>query len=195
MIITISGSMGSGKTSVAREVAAKLGYRFYSVGDLMGEIAKKRGMSLLELSQFAEKTREIDDELDRMQVELGKKDNIVMDSRLGFHFLPGSVKIFLKCTSRTGAKRIFKQLNASNKERSDEKENTTLELTEENIRKRLASEKKRYSEYYGLADYTDPANYDLVIETDSISIQETVNIILDFLKKLSLESKKASFIY
>jgi predicted cytidylate kinase len=188
MIITISGMLGSGKTSVAKLVASRLGYRFYSTGDLMGEMAMKRGITLLELSKLAEKDRQIDADIDAKTVELGKKDDLVLDSRLGFHFLPESVKIFLKCSIDIGAKRVFKQKLTDSKARAEEAENTSLEMTKKNICTRLASEKKRYKEYYGMDDYTHASNYDVVIDTDDISIEETVDQIIDFVSKRKMRS-------
>ena len=83
MIITISGVPGSGKSTVAKLVAQKLGFRHYSAGDFMRDIAEKRRMSLLELGKAAEKDRSIDHELDRRTAELGKsEDDFVMDLSL-----------------------------------------------------------------------------------------------------------------
>ncbi|MCX6741353.1 MAG: AAA family ATPase, partial [Candidatus Parcubacteria bacterium] len=46
MIITLSGKPGSGKTTVAKILAEKLGYKFYSTGDLRGQMAMKRGLTI-----------------------------------------------------------------------------------------------------------------------------------------------------
>jgi CMP/dCMP kinase len=181
MIITISGKPGSGKSTVAKLIAQKISYRFYSVGDLMGEIAKRRGMSLLELSAFAEKTDEIDRELDAMQISLGKKDNFVIDSRLGFHFLPKSRKIFLDVDLEEGAKRIFGTA------RDDEKENISLKETIKNIKTRIASEKKRYRDYYGIDDFHASSNFDFVLDTTSIPAEEAADRVIKFLKAGSIK--------
>ena len=96
MIITISGKPGSGKSTVAELIAKRLSLKHYSIGNFMREIAKEKGISLLELGKIAEKERWVDDELDKRQIELGgREDGFVIDSRLGFHFIPKSVKIFL----------------------------------------------------------------------------------------------------
>ena len=89
MIITISGAPGSGKTTVARLLAKKLGYRHYSIGDLRGEIALRKGITIDELNKLGEKDPSSDREVDEYLESLGKKeDNLVIDCRMGFHFIP-----------------------------------------------------------------------------------------------------------
>src|SRR3989338_7586745 len=96
MIITIAGTPGAGKSSVAKLVAKKLKLKHYSTGDYMRQIALKRNISLMELSKIAEKDKTIDKELDNWQIKSGKtKDNFVIDSRLGFYFIPHSIKVLL----------------------------------------------------------------------------------------------------
>jgi cytidylate kinase len=176
MIITISGDSGSGKSTVAKAVAEKLGYKFYSIGDFMGEIALEKGISLLELSKLAEKDRKIDEALDSKQIELGKKkSDFVIDSRLGWHFIPGSIKIYLSVNTNEAVKRIFSV------KREDEKENISLSQTKKNIITRKESEKKRYMAYYGV-DYFDESNYDFVIDTTNIPAKKVAERIVKFVK-------------
>lgn len=178
MIITISGSLGSGKSTVAKLLAKKLGYKHYSMGDFQRELAKERGISLLELSKLEEKDKSLDKIVDQKQKDLGKKeDNFVIDSRLGFYFIPHSVKLFLEIDEKEAAKRIFNHL------RPGEKENATLEETEENIKIRKKSEIKRYQEYYNL-DLHDKSNYDLVIDTTNISAEQVSEEVLNYLKSI-----------
>ncbi len=177
MIITVSGNPGSGKSSVSRLLAKKLGFRHYSVGDLMRTLAKRRGISLLDISRKAEKDRSIDIELDKMQTDLGKKqDNFIIDSRLGFHFISHSVKVFLEVRDEVAAERIFKDL------KRDERENTSLEKTLENIKRRKKSERLRYRRYYSLDCY-NKKQYDLILDTTHLSIEQVVEKILEFLEK------------
>ncbi len=185
MIITLSGSAGSGKSSVATYVAKKLKFHHYSTGDFMRELATERGLTILELSALSERDPSIDRQLDQRQVTLGKtKDRFVMDSRLGFYFIPHSFKVYLDATLLERAKRIFSQQRASER-------NLSLEETKENIRRRLASEQKRYKKLYGI-DYTDPENYDLTIDTSKLTIQKVGDqIISAFAKKFAQEQKKS----
>ena len=178
MIITISGKPGSGKSTVAKELAKKLNLKYYSIGDLMGRIALEKKISLLQLSKIAEHDESIDKELDQKQIQLGKtKDNFVIDSRLGFYFIPNSIKVFLDVSLEEGAKRIFKT------KRADEKENISLNDTIKNIKKRIKSEKKRYKKYYGI-DHYDKKNYDIIIDTTKRDVKQVVRIILDKIRKL-----------
>lgn len=171
MIITISGIAGSGKSTMAKLLAEKLNYKHYSVGDFMREMAKERNLTLLELSKKAETDKTIDKELDKKQIELGKKeDNFVIDSRLGFHFIPNSKKIFLEVDLNEAAKRIFR-------EKRQHEQYKDIQESIEKIKTRIKSEDKRYREYYNM-DYHDKKNYDLVIDTTNITVEQVLNKIL-----------------
>ncbi len=176
MIITISGIAGSGKSTVAVELAKTLGLKHYSIGELMREMAKKKGMSLLELGKLAEKDPAIDKMLDERQIELGKtKDNFVIDSRLGFHFIPHSVKVFLDVAVDEAARRIFMQ-GRQHESYMD------IEESLQKISERIASEDKRYRQYYKI-DYHDKGLYDFVIDTTKLQVKQVVGKIVVFLRR------------
>jgi len=175
MIVSISGTAGSGKSTVGRLLAKRLGFRHYSSGDFMRELAEERKVSLLELSKEAEKDRSIDEEIDERQIRLGmNEDDFVIDSRLGFHFIPHSVKIFLDADFNERVKRIL----ADNIRKEH---NVNVESTKKNILNREKSEKKRYKEYYSLEPY-DKKHYDFNVDTTNIEPEEAVNKIIEFLK-------------
>ncbi len=107
MIITISGTPGSGKSTVGKIIAERLKLNHYSTGDLMRTIAKDKGVSLEQLGKIADGDNgEIDRQLDDRQVSLDKnEDNFVIDGRLSFHFIPNSFKIFIDATIEERARR------------------------------------------------------------------------------------------
>lgn len=184
MIITIAGRLGSGKSTLAKIVAKKLGLKHYSTGDFYREIARKRGVTPLELAEIAKHDKSVDKMLDERQVKLGKEeDDFVIDARLGWFFIPNSIKIFLDVSQEEGARRIFSQ------KRKDEKENTSLEKTMENIRKREESEHQRYEELYK-ADYLDLSNYDLVVDTTNIPIDGVAKKVVEFIKRKTKRKPK-----
>ena len=172
MIITISGKAGSGKSTVARELAKQLKLKHYSIGDLMRQMAKDRNISLLELGKAAEKDKSIDKELDERQIKLGKEENnFVIDGRLTAYFIPNAdIKIFLECEDRIRAERILKD------ERKDEKSKDINGVISK-IRERESSERKRYKQYYGI-DYYDEEMYNLFIDTTKLSVKEVAGRIM-----------------
>ena len=180
MKITISGTPGSGKSTVAKKLAEKLGLRHFSAGDFQRDLAKEKGVTPLEFAKMAEADPEIDKKTDSWAEAVGEADdNFVMDSRLAFNFIPDSVKIFLDVSEDDAARRIYHDM------RPEEKENTTQGATYESIKKREESEKKRYQQYYGI-DYTNPDNYDLVIDTTEVPVAEVVKKILKFINEREL---------
>jgi predicted cytidylate kinase len=180
MIITISGSAGSGKSTVGKFIAKKLGLKHYSTGDFMREIAKERNISLEELGEIAEEDRSIDVALDKRQITLGKKeDNFVIDGRLSFHFIPKAVKIFLDADLKIRAQRIWKDIKDKGL-RKDEQAGSVNEVMEK-IKIRNESEKKRYQKYYKLNPH-NKKHYDLVVDTSKITAEEAADKIVRFIR-------------
>ena len=108
MIITISGWPGSGKTTVGKLLARKLNYKFYSMGNLRGKTALEKNLTIDQLNKIGEDESWTDKDVDEYQKKLGEKeDNLIVEGRLSFHFIPKSLKIFLKVDQIIGAARIF----------------------------------------------------------------------------------------
>lgn len=178
MIITISGLPGSGKSSVGRELAKKLGYEFMSVGDLRGQMAMAKGLTLDELNKLGETEDWTDRQADEKQKKIGRiKDNLVMEGRLSWHFIPNSFKVLLTVDMNTSAERILK----NKADRPDEKTPLNLDEAKALIKERILSDERRYQKYYGL-NYLDHKNYDLVIDTSRKPITKIVAEILDKVK-------------
>lgn len=176
MIVTISGKAGSGKSTVAKLLAKRLGYRHYSMGDLRRKMAREKGLSIGELNRLGEKEPFTDREVDEYQERLGRReDNFVVDGRTSFHFIPQSKKIFLDARLEVRARRVFRD------ERSTEKFKN-LEETKKALVERERSDSKRYKKYYGL-DCSDLKNYDIIIDTSDIPAEKVVEKILEFLRK------------
>lgn len=180
MIITISGTPGSGKSTVAKAVAKELNLKHFSAGDFMREMAESKGISLLELSKMAESDINIDREIDERTKHLALKDNFIIDSRLAFYFIPKAVKIFLTVDPKVAAGRTWKDIQAG-KRHSENQLKSEQEVLDA-VQKRLRSECKRYEEYYGV-NYLDKSNYDFVLDTTNLTIEECVNRVVEFVNK------------
>ncbi|MBI5369997.1 cytidylate kinase family protein [Candidatus Uhrbacteria bacterium] len=183
MIITLTGRPGSGKSTIAKRLSENLGIPWYSMGDLRGKMAHERGMTIDEFNTLGETQDFTDTEVDDYQTKLGQEQqDVIMDGRLSWHFIPNSFKIFLDVDEDEAAQRIF---DASKKGlRKDERPYASAEEVKERVRARVASDQSRYQKYYGL-DYLNQANYDLVIDTTHLSPEQIITQILDKIPTVS----------
>ena len=77
MIVTIDGPAGAGKSSAARELARRLGFRFLDTGAMYRAVtfaAKERGLDLADAARLAELVGEIRVDLDGDHVLLDGRD-------------------------------------------------------------------------------------------------------------------------
>ena len=108
MIISLSGAEGAGKSTIAKMLAAKLGWPRYYMGRIWREKAQEKGLTLVEYQKMGETDPSIDREIDEYQKKLGETlDNFVIEGRTSWYFIPHSFKIFLDVSPEEGAKRIF----------------------------------------------------------------------------------------
>ncbi|MCF7831328.1 MAG: cytidylate kinase family protein [Candidatus Pacebacteria bacterium] len=177
-IITIAGRLGSGKSSTANKIAEKLDYHRFSSGDFMRSIAEKHTVTLQELSEMAERDPSIDHEIDGEVKNAGEKDNLVIDSRLAFHWIPESFKVYLYLRPEIAADRILLDAQDNPNRYAEGYASLTKESVTESITTRLESEKKRYKALYNI-DHTNPENFDLIIDTEKNNLDEVVEIILE----------------
>jgi len=188
MIITISGKAGSGKSTVAKQLAKKLNLKHYSIGDVMRKLAKEKNISLNELSKQAEKDKTIDLTLDKKQIELRDKNNFVIDGRLTAYFLPfADLKVFLDCKDEVRAERIL----------GDKREGETSQHIGDSIEKikhREQSERKRYKKLYNVDYYDKKYNYNLT-KLFKINFRKKAYKIIVFDKDLLVQLDNRLFQY
>lgn len=172
--ITLSGLPGTGKTTVARLLEQRLGLRYVYSGEIFRKLAKKHEMSLEEFGRYCESHREVDEELDRYQLEVLRKGNVIVEGRISGwlaykHHIP-AVKILLHAEIAVRAGRIVKREKGDIKQR------------EEEILRREKSEATRYKNYYGI-DVRDTSIYDLIINTGDKTPEEILEIIIRHLRQ------------
>ena len=170
-IISITGDLGSGKSTVSNLLCKRLNYEYVYTGKIQREIANRYNMTTLELNKYSETHPEIDEEIDSAIKSLNESTDLIVDSRLAWFFIPGSFKVFLKTNLTVSASRI-----SDDNQRANEKYSSKEEAAEEIIA-RKASENKRYVELYGV-DCSDLSNFDLIIDTSFIAPERVRDIIL-----------------
>ncbi|PKP59186.1 MAG: cytidylate kinase [Candidatus Altiarchaeales archaeon HGW-Altiarchaeales-1] len=162
MIITLSGTIGSGKTTIASEISRQ-NFVHISAGGIMRKMAKERNLSLLDFSAYAEKNFEIDKEIDALQKSLVKEEvkrgnNCVVEGRISWFVMKSDIKIFLDADIDVRAK----------------------------IKNRELSEYKRFKEIYSI-DINDLRNYDLCINTSKWDIEGMKKIIFTAIENLKIQ--------
>ena len=156
-IITIAGALGSGKSSTAKLVA------------------KERGLTVEQINEAAELEQEIDHAVDERLKEMGKGSDLVIDSRLAFHWMPNSFKVYLKLDSQQAAERIFNHIQ---KEGRESQSGDSVEEIFAETERRKASEKKRYMNLYSV-DVHDMTPFDVVIDTGPNDLPTVAQMVTD----------------
>lgn len=155
MLITVSGPPGSGKSTTAAALAERFGLTHTSGGDIFRALADDKGISLEELNTRAEEDPAIDKQLDqRLQQTAIEQSELVLESRLA-GWLAGdhaTFRIWLTAPLDIRAERIA------------DRENKPVQQALEETRRREASEKERYQEYYSI-DIDDLSIYDICLNT------------------------------
>jgi len=172
MKITISGIGGVGKGTISKLLAQKLNYEVKSGGDFFREMAKNKGMNLYDFEEYVKKYPEFDYKLDEMQKDFGEKnDNFVLESRIGWYFVPDSFKIKLTCEENERLRRI------------QERDGGEIEEIAQKEKQRLEAINERYKNLYQIENFLDDKNFDLIIDTTNLSPEEIVQKILKKLKE------------
>jgi len=180
MIISFNGDHGSGKSTAAKRVAQALGYPRFYMGQIFRDMAKERNITVEEFNKICQKDHSMDKKIDDCVIKLAEENNnFVIESRTAWHFIPQSVKIYLKVGDREAAKRIFKELH--NENRKNESKNLD---SEDKILKSLKSRKnnddERYMKHYGL-NIRKENNYDFILDTTNLSIEEVFQKVMEFI--------------
>ncbi len=170
--ITISGKLGSGKSTIAKRLSNKLDIPYHSTGTLQRKLATESNLSTLELNKIQEENKSIDQQLDDSTKNLDQtEDAFILDSRMAWHFVKRSFKLYLYVDPAISAERIF-----NDQSRSSEKY-VSIQEAQLHIQEREQSEIRRFQKLYKV-NLTDFSNYDAVIDTSFILPDVVIPLIL-----------------
>ena len=198
--ITISGLPGCGSTTLLtmlKEALQYEGWKGFSGGEFMRAYAAEKGLFSADAKHHHD-SRHYEDDFDR-QVDMGMREklrtehNWIIESWLsGFmaQGVKGTYKILMTCSDE--AVRIDRVVN---------RDGVTVDEAKQNMHDRYVANLTKWSRMYGdqwqewvvkkglakpgdAVDFWQPNLYDRVIDTYSTSKGETLQIVLDAIKKV-----------
>jgi len=168
-LLALSGPPGSGKSTVGRLVANRLGLPFHAAGDLFRAEATRRGMDLIEFSHYAEEHEEVDRALDERMLALAAPGR-VLDGRL----------VGALCRRR-GIPVVYILLTASpdvRAQRLAHRDHETVEEATRRMHDREGSERERYRRIYGIDLASERPDH--TIDTSELSVEAVAKQLIDF---------------
>ena len=184
MHITLTGNLGSGKSTLSKILENEYRYEIFSTGKVIRQIASEHGVSVLEMNKLMEKDHKYDHEIDNTTARISRENpdkNILFDSRLAWNFVEKSFKVFLTVSLDVAAKRVSTDLTRGKVENYE-----SLEKAKEQLKERAETEDKRYKDIYGI-EYFNMSNYNLILDSTSC----TPEILAQILKEESDAYEKA----
>lgn len=179
MLISITGKLGSGKSTICGILKETYGFEIFSTGTINREFARNLGITTLELNERLKADPSLDKEIDgtvtRLSIEK-KDEKLIFDSRMAWYFAKNTFKIFLTIDPMEAANRVIKN------QRGAEERYESVEDACEGLIKRGNVERERFIQIYGV-DYFDHNNFDLIVDTTERTPEEIVAIIIENYEK------------
>ena len=191
-IITISREMGSGGIPIVHQAAEELGYTLVN-GDTIKSMASDYDLTAEALQQVDEKPPAFVEQLDR-QIELNMnriqlivleqalKGDVVIYGRGGQDLLPGIANVFRVRVIAPFEERV---------ERWAEREWIDPDLARSLVRK-SDMQRAGFIKYYYDRNWSNPIDYDMIINTSRLSNDTAVQMIVNGVKDRNLAERKSA---
>ncbi len=176
MHITLTGNLGSGKSTLSKILEADYGYEIFSTGKICRAIAEKYGVTVLEMNKMMGEDHKYDHEIDDTTARISRENpdkNILFDSRLAWNFVEKSFKVFLSVSLDVAAQRV-----KADEQRGAVESYASIEDAKQKLKERAETEDARYREIYGI-EYFNYANYNLVLDSTDCAPDVLAKILMD----------------
>lgn len=176
MHVTLTGNLGSGKSTLSKILETEYGYEIFSTGKVIREIAKEHGLSVLEMNNLMGQDHKYDHEIDNTTARISRENpdkSILFDSRLAWNFVEKSFKVFLSVSLDVAAQRVKADASRGSVENYE-----SLEDAKQKLKKRAETEDARYKEIYGI-EYFNMANYNLILDSTDCEPAVLAQILAD----------------
>lgn len=196
-IVTISHEMGAGGSEIGPMLAERLRYRYVDQ-DMISQAAHKYGVDEAKLTPldetkpslfewFEADTRQFITILQSALLDVAEGDNVVIMGRGGQVLLrgvPHVLRVRVMAPFDMRVKRIIKDFGKRG-ETVDAR--TTAKMVRENDHQKFGRMRYLYD-----VDWADPALYDLVINTEKLSVEAGVDLVVGLLRRSELAATEAS---
>jgi len=197
-IVTISHEMGSGGSKIGMALAERLECRYVDQ-DMIAQAAQRYGCLAERLTQLDEtkpsllerfdaETRHYIMVLQSAVLDVAEADNVVIMGRAGQVLLRGiahALRVFVRAPLELRVRRVMEDLASRAGETVD------FRTTADTVR-RCDQQKVGRMRYLFDVDWRDPALYDLVLNTEKLTVPAAVELILSVLRRSELAATEAS---
>lgn len=166
--IAVSGKIiASGSTTLAWELAKKLGWRFHTAGEIFREYCQEKGWPI---ERYKDVPDEIDKEVDKKAKEmLVKEEKIIYEGWLAGWLaqdLPHVFRILCVAPLEVRVKRFA------------EREKVSLDEAKKKVTFRDKTTVKKHQRLYKIKNQFDKGYFHLVIETNKMTPEQEVRLVL-----------------
>jgi len=197
-IVTVSHEMGAGGSEIGHAVAERLGYRYVDQ-ELISEAARRYGVLEEKLNErdetrpslferFDTETRLFTTVIQTSLYDFAEDDNVILMGRGGQVLLGGvahALRVRVMAPFELRVKRVMKKMAAQIGEALDQR--TATEMV-----RRSDAEKAGRVRYVYEVDGADPRLYDLVINTEKLTVSAVTELLVGLVKRPELASTETS---
>ena len=176
--ITVSGRIATGKTTLSRHIAEKLGWKILNGGEIFRDLAKEMGIPLVDTDKrpdqfdkaFEEKVKKI----------LSEEKNYVIQSHLAGFDAQGIYGVYKILTSCEGID--SEEMTDIRIERVRVRENLSPEEARKEVVDREIQNLEKFRRLYAGGDntwvYWDEKYYDLTVDTFTMTEEQALEFVL-----------------
>lgn len=181
--ITVSGRIGSGATTLAESIAQALGWQMLNGGGLFRKLSEEMGLDINNSNSRPDHFDLAYEE--RIKKMLREEKNHVIQSHLAGYDaqgIPGVYKILVVCEDTDGTDKMDIRID-----RLVNRDHKIVEEAKEEVIRREAEHTEKFRRLYASGDpnwvYWNKTYYDLVVNTYSHNQEESLQVVLEALKK------------
>jgi cytidylate kinase len=188
MVICISGMAGTGKSTLAKKLAQKYGFDYYSGGDALKVLASEEGYNAsqpgwwespqgLKFLKQREGDAKFDRAVDQKLLEYTEKGNVLLDSWTMPWLIKSGFKIWLLASMEKRAARVA------------QRDQITVEQALKVLKEKEDRTKGIYEKLYGFMLGEDFKPFNLVLDTESLNAEEVFQVLCNVIDNMIIERR------